>query len=66
MAHDSDYCRRQAEQARAAAARRDCTEGSEVAGHLALAYATLARRRAAAADLATVSAADADPLMLRD
>ena len=65
MTHDSDYCRDRAEQARIAAARRDCAEGSEVAGHLALAYATLARRRAAAsAD--TAPAADPQPLMLRD
>jgi len=64
MAHDSDYCRQQAEQARAAAARRDCAEGSEVAGNLALAYATLARRRATAP--VDPDQSDAKPLMLRD
>ncbi|WP_310467901.1 hypothetical protein [Sphingomonas sp.] len=66
MAHDSDYCRQQAELARVAAARRDTTENSEVAGHLALAYATLARRRAALADPAAVSAPDPEPMLLRD
>jgi hypothetical protein len=64
MTHDSNYFRDRAEQARAAAARRDCAEGSEVAGNLALAYATLARRR----DAATVDPdqTTAKPLMLRD
>lgn len=46
MAHDSDYFRRRAAEARAAAFRRDEGEDAEVAGQLALAYAALARRHA--------------------
>jgi hypothetical protein len=48
MTHDSDYFRRRAAEARAAAFCKD-REDVEVAGDLALAYAALARRRAAAA-----------------
>ena len=71
MAHDSDYFLRRAAEARAAACHKDYCEGAEVAGHLALAYSALARRRAAKAaaapaDPALTSAADAEPLMLRD
>jgi hypothetical protein len=47
MAHDRDYFRRRATEARAAAFRRDEGEDAEVAGQLALAYAALARREAA-------------------
>jgi hypothetical protein len=47
--HDSDYFRRRAAEARAAAFCKDYGEAVEVAGDLALAYAALARRRAAAA-----------------
>jgi hypothetical protein len=47
MTHDTDYFRRRAAEARAAA--RSKGESVEVAGDLALAYAALARRRAAAA-----------------
>ena len=49
MAHDSDYFRRRAAEARAAAFCKDHGEEVEVAGDLALAYAALARRRAAQA-----------------
>ena len=49
MTHDSDYFRRRAAEARAAAHSKDYGESVEVAGDLALAYAALARRRAAAA-----------------
>jgi hypothetical protein len=49
MTHDTEYFRRQAAQARAAACSKDYGESVEVAGDLALAYAALARRRAAAA-----------------
>jgi hypothetical protein len=49
MTHDSDYFRRRAAEARAAACSKDYGESVEVAGDLALAYAALARRRAAAA-----------------
>jgi hypothetical protein len=47
MTHDSDYFRRRAAEARAAACSKDFGETAEVAGDLALAYAALARRRAA-------------------
>lgn len=45
MAHDLDYFRQRAAEARAAAFRRDEGEDAEVAGQLALAYAALARRK---------------------
>jgi hypothetical protein len=48
VAHDSDYFRRRAAEARAAAFRRDEGEDAEVAGQLALAYAALARRESSA------------------
>lgn len=46
MSHDSDYFRRRAAEARAAARSKDYGENVEVAGDLALAYSALARRRA--------------------
>jgi hypothetical protein len=46
-AHDSDYFRHRAAEARAAAYSKG-NEKAAVAGELALAYAALARRRAAA------------------
>ncbi|MEO8455328.1 MAG: hypothetical protein ABI454_09220 [Sphingomicrobium sp.] len=46
--HDSDYFRRRAAEARAAASSKEFGENAEIAGDLALAYAALARRRAAA------------------
>ena len=54
MTHDSDYFRRRAAEARAAASSKDFGENAEVAGDLALAYAALARRRAATAAGASV------------
>ena len=74
MAHDREYIRRRAADARSAAFRKDDSDGVEVAGHLALAYAALARRRGApprqdapdAVDAIAVSSADAVPLMLQD
>jgi hypothetical protein len=75
MTHDRDYFRRRAAEARASAFHKDDGEGVEVAGHLALAYGALARRRRAAAvapaasdsvDPVAASAPDALPLMLRD
>jgi hypothetical protein len=48
MTHDSDYFRRRAAEARAAASSKEFGENAEVAGDLALAYAALARRHAAA------------------
>ena len=50
MARDSDFFQRRAAEARAAAFSKDDGEQAEVAGDLALAYAALARRRAAAAE----------------
>ena len=74
MAHDSNYFRRRAAELRSSAFHKDDGEGVEVAGHLALAFAALARRaglapdaeQLAAVDPAAASVADADPLMLRD
>ena len=73
MAHDHEYFRRRAAEARSAAFHKDDGDGVEVAGHLALAYAALARRRGAppkedaadAVDAIAVSA-EATPLLLRD
>jgi hypothetical protein len=46
MMRDSDYFRRRAAEARAAASSKEFGESVEIAGDLALAYAALARRRA--------------------
>jgi len=48
VTHDTEYFRRRAAEARAAACSKDEPERVEVAGELALAYAALARRRAKA------------------
>ena len=64
MTHDSDFFRRRAAEARAAAYGKADGEEGEVAGHLALAYAALAKRRAKIA--ADESAPDPDPLILAD
>jgi hypothetical protein len=67
--HDSDYCARRAAEARAAAFRKEDGEGVEVAGQLALAYASLARSRRRAAEQAAAAAAESQgpaPLMLND
>jgi hypothetical protein len=72
MTNDSDPFRRRA--ARFAACHKDEGESAEVAGHLALAYAALARRRGAppkpdapdAVDAIAVSAMDSVPILLRD
>ena len=47
MTHDAEYFRRRAAEARAAAHAKGEEHSAEVAGDLALAYAALARRRAA-------------------
>ena len=52
MTHDTEYFRRRAAEARAAACSKDEPERAEIAGELALAYAALARRHAAAVALA--------------
>jgi len=49
MAHDSEYFRRRAAEARAAASSRLAENDGLIAGDLALAYAALARRKASAA-----------------
>lgn len=46
--HDSEYFRRRAAEARAAAFCKEHGESVEIAGELALAYAALARRQAPA------------------
>ena len=74
MAQDSDHFRRAAAEARSVAFHKDDSEDVEVAGQLALAYAALARRRAAPAaevaaepvDAIAASVADPVPLILRD
>jgi hypothetical protein len=70
MAHDSDYFRRRAAEVRSSAFHKDDGEGVEIAGHLALAYAALARsgRKGEKESLDPVAAAlpDPAPLMLRD
>jgi hypothetical protein len=48
VTHDTEYFHRRAAEARAAACSKDEPERVEIAGELALAYAALARRRAAA------------------
>ncbi len=64
MAHDSDYFRRRAAEARASAFCKDYGEAVEVAGDLALAYAALARRRAAAAKLSEPAAEEVQAIAL--
>ena len=69
MAHDREYFHRRAAETRSAAYHKDDAEGVEIAGHLALAYAALARRRAAtpAVDATeTVAPLASSPLMLLD
>ena len=60
MTRDTDYFRRRAAEARAAAFSKDEPERAEIAGELALAYTALARRQAAAA--ATAEETPAIPL----
>lgn len=47
MTHDSDYCRRRAAEALAAASHKGESEAARIAGDLALAYSALAKRRMA-------------------
>ena len=60
MAHDGDYFRRRAAEARAAAFRPEDGEDAEVAGQLALAYAALARRHAPPSDEVAAATEDAE------
>jgi hypothetical protein len=62
MTHDTDYFRRRAAEARAAASSKEYGESVEVAGDLALAYAALARRRAAKAKAEEEASTPAIPL----
>lgn len=62
MTRDSAYFRQRAAEARAAACAKGRGEEAAIAGELALAYAALARRRAAA-DAALESAGVADELV---
>lgn len=62
MTHDSDYFRRRAAEARAAAASKDFGASAEAAGDLALAYSALARRKATTAAAAAVEDGPAIPL----
>jgi len=67
MAHDSDYFRRRAAEARAAAFCKEQGDSVEVAGDLALAYAALARRQAAKAaptPASTVTEEPVNPILL--
>ena len=64
MAHDSEYFRRRAAEARASAFCKDFGADVEVAGDLALAYAALARRGAKAAAEAQPAEIPADPPVL--
>ena len=71
MANDREYFRRRAAEAGSGPFHREDCEGAEVAGHLALAYAALARRRGSlptdkAADTADAVAPPHVPLMLQD
>ena len=67
MAHDSDYFRRRAAEARSSAFCKDFGEDVEVAGDLALAYAALARRRAAAAAKdEPVEAPETPPVLIQE
>ena len=64
MAHDSEYFRRRAAEARASAFSKEFGEDVEVAGDLALAYAALARRRAKAAAEPQPAEPQAEPPVL--
>ena len=66
MANDSEYFRRRAAEARSAAFCKDYGESVEVAGDLALAYAALARRRAAQVEPAPVEEQEAPILLVND
>ena len=64
MPHDSEYFSRRAAEARASAYCKDFGEDVEVAGDLALAYAALARRKAASAP--DEVAPDTAPILLQE
>lgn len=60
MAHDGDYFRKRAAEARAAAFCCEDGEELEIAGQLALAYSALARRKSV--KTAVTGAAESDKL----
>ena len=62
MGHDSNYFHRRAAEARAAAYCKDHDEALEVAGDLALAFSSLARRRAAAESVAETQTIIIEPV----
>jgi hypothetical protein len=66
MTHDTDYFHRRAAEARAAAFCKEHGDEVEVAGDLALAYAALARRRAAAAAASGAEQPAEKPAVLAD
>ena len=66
MAHDSEYFRRRAAEARSAAFCKGDGDGAAVAGDLALAYAALARRRAAVASAPEAELVADVPLVAAD
>jgi hypothetical protein len=65
MVRDSDFFQRRAAEARAAAFSKHNSDDAAVAGDLALAYAALARRRAATAQVESAQEPEAElPLIL--
>jgi hypothetical protein len=66
MSRDTDYFRRRAAEARSAAFCKEHGEDVEVAGDLALAYAALARRRAASAPAAVETPVEASEVLAGD
>ena len=66
MTRDSDYFRRRAAEARAAASSKEFGESAEVAGDLALAYAGLARGRALTAAQAPIEPVEEKVVLVLD
>jgi hypothetical protein len=66
MSRDTDYFRRRAAEARSAAFCKESGKDVEVAGDLALAYAALARRRAASAAAVSETPAEAAEIIASD
>jgi hypothetical protein len=64
MVRDSDFFQRRAAEARAAAFSKHDGDDAAVAGDLALAYAALARRRAATAQAESPQEPQAEPPLI--
>jgi hypothetical protein len=64
MVRDSDFFQRRAAEARAAAFSKHNSDDAAVAGDLALAYAALARRRAATAQTESAQEPQAEPPLI--